>query len=359
MRAVLPFCVVLIACGSSPEFGADASTDLGLDRGTPPMDTRIVREARAEAGPPPPCGRGSAREIAACADETRYMESLRGIAHARPSGSTGWQQAQDQIVTELSAAGWTAEREDYGRGVNVVARRAGTTTPMEWIVLSAHYDSVSACDGADDNASGVAGVLEAARVLAGSQYGRGIILAFWDEEEDGLLGSLAFASGWNARGLGAIRYAISLEMIGYSSDAPNSQTLPTGFNFLFPEAAAFVAEDNARGNFIAVVHDAENAIFGNALVDSAWAFGLRGTTVPAPESLLASGALADLQRSDHASFWLQRIPAAMVTDTANFRNRNYHCDEGPDAFATINPTFATRTTRSVIEATIGLLGLAP
>ncbi len=346
----------LLSCGSNATPN-DASTDnTAMDTGT--LDTAVQDTSPpVEAAAPVPCGTTSAAALASCGEQSRYAQTLTQLAHVRPAGSAGWQQAQTQIAAELTAAGFDPALESYESGVNIVARRAGNTITEEWIVLSAHYDSVANCAGADDNGSGVAGVLEAARVLGRSRFSRGIILALWDQEEDGLLGSTAFAEGWAARALGQIRFAVSLEMIGYRSNAANSQSLPPGFDLLFANASAFVRADASRGNFIAIVHDAPNPQFADSFVASANSFGLRATTVSVPMDLLQSSLLSDLQRSDHAAFWNENIPAAMVTDTANFRNRHYHCGSGADAIDTIDMEFAANATRATVEAVATALGV--
>lgn len=337
--------VLTTGCGGTQAVGDSGPSDVAVE---------IFREPV----PPTLCDTSSARNLSACVSEERYVASLTEAARVRPSGSAGWLAVQTQIARELTEAGFSPQLENYGTGSNIVATRVGSVLPSEWIVISAHYDSVANCDGADDNASGVAGILEAARILGMVTFDRSLVVALWDEEEAGLIGSEAFVSGWSARGLGDIRFAVSLEMIGYRNNAEGSQTLPTGFEFVFREASDFATSNGSRGDFIAMIHDTRLQSFATSFVASANHWGLRAVGIEVPDALLLSDWIANLRRSDHAPFWRQNISAAMVTDTANFRNPGYHCQGVPDSLGTIDTEFATLNTRAIVEATVLELGLS-
>ena len=181
-------------------------------------------------------GPGAAPEdLAARVEADRYPTLLEGLAVTRPPGSAGWQAAQDRCASELEVAGIEVERQDYGTGTHVVGTLPGEGGPM--VVLSAHDDSVADCPGADDAASGVAGVLEAARVRGGASFARDFVVAWWDEEEQGLVGSEAWVEAMGGRG---VEVAFVLEMIGYEDDDPDTQDLPAGLDGVFPDAAAQV-----------------------------------------------------------------------------------------------------------------------
>jgi Zn-dependent M28 family amino/carboxypeptidase len=271
----------------------------------------------------------------------RYRADLEFIARPRPPGSAHWQAVQDRCANELGAAGLAVRRDEYESGVNVVGELEGATRPDQIVLIGAHYDSTEGCPGADDNASGVAGALEAARVLAGQRYARTLVIACWDEEERGFLGSTAHASALDDQGRRpAVVY--DLEMIGYRSDAPGSQSVAPGFEVLFPDAARRVQDNDMRGDFIALVHDpgAREAAAGIAR----HAAGLSLPVIPleVPEAAKRSPLLRDLRRSDHAPFWDRGVPAILATDTANFRNPRYHCGGGADEASALDPAFAAR-----------------
>ena len=182
------------------------------------------------------------------------------------------------------------------------------------LVVGAHYDTVSTSPGADDNASGVAGLMELARLLAGTVPSSLRLVAFCPEEPPAFrtssMGSLVHARSLKRRGQRLLGM-ICLEMIGYFSDRPGSQSFPLAFmDRIYPDT----------GNFIALVGNLRS-IGWTRRVGAAFA---SGTDLPvhrlnAP-ALLVSG----LDFSDHWSYWRCGYPALMVTDTAFYRNPHYH-----------------------------------
>lgn len=285
--------------------------------------------------------------LATQVDVTRYQTDLDLVAHPRAPGSAGWQTVQDLCADRFAAAGYEVERQNYGSGVNVVGTLAGSDKASEKVILSAHYDAVPGCDGADDNGSGTAGLLEAARVLAQGQYRRTLVVACWDQEELGLVGSDAYAKKAKAEG-DIVTAAFVFEMIGYKSDAPDSQSLPIGFSLLFPEQTAAVKANGMKGDFVAVVGDTSIEGAQTAYVAAAAQLGLPVVSLAVAQDQKNTKTFADLRRSDHASFWSVDYPALMLTDTANFRNSHYHCTGGPDAVADLDPSFAEK----IVEATV-------
>ncbi|MBK6849987.1 MAG: M20/M25/M40 family metallo-hydrolase [Proteobacteria bacterium] len=298
-----------------------------------------------------PADRSRVYEPLLAVDRQRYQDDLQFIAASRPPGSDHWRAVQELCVTRFAALGYSVERQDYGTGVNVLGRKLGRRAPREQVVLSAHYDSVADCAGADDNGSGVAGLLEAARILARLTPSRTLLLACWDGEEAGTIGSAAYVEAAQQRG-DAIVVAYVNEMIGFSSREPNTQQLPLGLGWLFPTEVAQIAENHFRGDFIAVVFD-EHASgasqrAASAMAAAAHGAGLALVGLQVPRMLKVDRMLADLRRSDHAPFWEADYPALMITDTANFRNTRYHCANGPDTVEALDHAFAA----AVIEATV-------
>jgi hypothetical protein len=169
------------------------------------------------------------------------------------------------------------------------------------IVIGAHYDVRGPYPGADDNASGTAALLELARVLRGAQLAVGVDLAFYSNEEYGLLGSTAHAE--SARG---VRAMVSLEMLGCFDQ---TQQFPfPALRLLYP----------SHGDYIVVVGRLQDIPLVRAIKSALLANGAAARSIDAPE--LIPG-IAD---SDHSSFWRKGIRAAMVTDTAWYRNPRYH-----------------------------------
>ena len=288
----------------------------------------------------------------ALVEAQRYQSDLKLIAQARPPGSAHWKKVQDLCVERFKAHGFTTSLHKYATGVNVIGTLTGTKEPAKQVIVSAHYDSTKGCAGADDNATGVAGLLEAARVLATRQHDRTLVVACWDEEERGLIGSLAYAKE-AAKRKDQILTAFVFEMIGYKSDAVDSQTLPTGFELLFPTQIKAVKDNKSKGDFIAVIHDTDKGKHNEVAVTEmkrvAAEVGLPIIGLPVPDLLKINPAARDLQRSDHAAFWYNGIPGMMITDTSEFRNTHYHCRKGEDSVDRLDSAFATQ----VIKATTG------
>ncbi|MGC4073129.1 MAG: M20/M25/M40 family metallo-hydrolase [Nibricoccus sp.] len=213
--------------------------------------------------------------------------------------------------------GYTVQRQEYPVGgvvcANLVVERTGTKSPAEVVVIGAHYDSVPQTPGADDNASGVAALLALAEKWSKAAPERTVrFVAFTNEEpiyfQTELMGSRVYAKACKARG-DRIAAMLSLETMGYFSDEKGSQKYPFPLSLVYP----------SRGNFIAVVGNRES----KALVKRVRKTFERAKVIPV-ESASLPGGLQGVGWSDHWSFWQEGYPAVMITDTAPFRNPNYH-----------------------------------
>ncbi|QJQ97021.1 M20/M25/M40 family metallo-hydrolase [Halomonas sp. PA5] len=197
--------------------------------------------------------------------------------------------------------------------VNIEVRLPGSGNTDESLVIGAHYDTVRGSPGADDNASGVAVLLELARLLRDTRTERSIRLVAFANEEAPFFGSQAMGSlnyARQARDDGdSIVGMMSLEMLGYFSDEPDSQFFPPLLDRFYPDQGNFVAFVGSI-EFRQLVRDAISAFRNHAEVPS--------------EGLAAPPQLRDIYRSDHWSFRQMGYPAIMITDTANFRNPHYH-----------------------------------
>jgi Zn-dependent M28 family amino/carboxypeptidase len=205
-----------------------------------------------------------------------------------------------------------------GREVaNIEVERPGTSEERPITLIGAHYDSAGDSPGANDNASGVAVLLELARVAARESPSRTTVrfVAFVNEEPPHFMtdtmGSVVYANAAARRG-DRIAAMISLETLGYFSDAPGSQQYPRPFGLLFPD----------RGNFVAMVSNLRSAALLRK-VRGAFrsATSLPVIASPAPERIPGVG------WSDHWAFWQHGVPAVMFTDTAPFRYPHYHTRE--------------------------------
>jgi Zn-dependent M28 family amino/carboxypeptidase len=196
---------------------------------------------------------------------------------------------------------------------NLEIELAGTAQPSEIILIGAHYDSVGGSPGANDNASGVAALLELGRMLKHTGLRRSVrLVAFVNEEPPffywGEMGSTVYARAARRRG-DDIRIMMSLEMLGAYSDQPKSQRYPPFLGWFYPE----------RANFIAFV---ANLASRHALRRAVAAF--RASSAFPAESLAAPGLVPGVSWSDQLSFWREDYAAIMVTDTAFYRYAYYH-----------------------------------
>ncbi len=256
----------------------------------------------------------------------RYSDSER--SHTR-----------NYIISELRKFGWKPKLEKFKEGVNIFAERPGTQKDAGAILVAAHYDTVIVSPGADDNASGVAVVLEAARLLGSYSTPKTLQLALFDKEEEGLLGSKAFVS--NKSHLTNLNGAIVMDMVAYACYTTGCQKYPEGLP---------VGVTRDRGDFLAAVADAEHSQMLNAFQNSTSANLPPVVTVPIPLKGLLT---PDTLRSDHAPFWYQGIGAVLVTDTANLRTPHYH--QPSDLPATIDREFFTGSAQVVVNAIAKLL----
>lgn len=281
-------------------------------------------------------------------DRAAYEADLTTIAGTRSPRTPHWQEIQDLCADRFASLGFQVERHTYSTGVNVIGILPGTKAPAERVVVSAHYDSVVSCAGADDNGTGTAATLEAARVLSQRSHDRTLVVACWDEEERGLIGSSSYVSRAKAAG-DSIVLALVFEMIGYRSTAPNSQKTDPQLEAVFPDAGAQIMANDYRGDFLLVVNDETATAAVTDMQAVATEIGLPIVNI----SLLAAlkRSLDALRRSDHAPFWDADYPALFVTDTAEYRNPHYHCKQGSsDALADLDLDFAVMNVKVMVAA---------
>jgi len=288
-----------------------------------------------------------------CVDQARYTEDLVTISGARPPGSPHWQEVQDLCAGRLEQLGYQVELQEYSTGVNVLGVLPGSNHPDERIMVSAHYDSTPGCPGANDNASGVAALLELARVLALADHARTLVLACWDEEELGMYGSRAYAQLARQRGE-ILTGVLVFDTIGYRSNEPGIQSYPTGLDLLYPDLYDEMVENEFRGDFIALVSDSLSVTLAWSIVGYGAQIGLKVIDIAVPDALKESDQLGDLKLSDHTPFWGVDYPGVYLSDTGKFRFPYIHCQGGPDVPEVLDHTFAAQA----IQASVGAIAEA-
>jgi Zn-dependent M28 family amino/carboxypeptidase len=261
---------------------------------------------------PSPAEQATAHRLSA------HVTRLAGDIGPRHVGREGALAEAERYVTEqLRGCGCQVGLQQFevsGRTVaNIEAEVPGAGRASRIVIVGAHYDSIASSPGADDNASGVAALVELAARSRNRRWPATVrFVAFVNEEppwfQSPSMGSVVYARRSRARG-DQVEAMLSLETIGYYSNEPHSQHYPRPFGWFFP----------SRGNFIAATSNFRSA---GVLRRIARAFErgspLRIIGSPAPERIAGIG------WSDHWSFWQEGYPAAVLTDTAPYRYPHYH-----------------------------------
>jgi Zn-dependent M28 family amino/carboxypeptidase len=247
----------------------------------------------------------------------RHVDALTHDFHPRSaSHHANLERAADYLVAELRAVGASPVSQPVkapeGEYRNIIARFGPDTGPVT--VVGAHYDSHGDTPGADDNASGVAALLELARLLAAHPPKTAIELVAYTLEEPPHFRTPYMGSVTHAQALKDskrdIEFVLVLETIGYFRDEAGSQNYPMAFmKSYYPPAGDFIAIVNRFGDFGAT---------RRVKARFAGASDLTVTSINAPSSIQG------VDFSDHRSYWAEDITALMVTDTAFYRNPNYH-----------------------------------
>jgi Zn-dependent M28 family amino/carboxypeptidase len=274
-----------------------------------------------------------------------YVKQIEGLRH-------GWEnydslEKRASFIEEtFRSLGLSVENQlvpFHGRTYrNISATLEGSDHDKEWSLLGAHYDAAAGSPGADDNASGVAVLMEAANILSKLKLQRTVqFVAFTLEEPQPqtmhfLIGSELFAKEAKRRDI-RYRAVFVLESIGYTDSAELSQIVPFFVRIPVPR----------KGNFLGVIANQRSKDIMNAFHTSS------KQAVPEliviPYNVPFSGRITPESRfSDHSSFWNYGYPALMLTDTAMFRNPHYHTKH--DEYKTLDFHFMHNVAKAVISA---------
>lgn len=270
-------------------------------------------------------------------DRNQLFAHVQKLSFQRYS-KNGRSLTRTYITKELRKFGWQPKLEKFTAGVNIFTQRLGTDKTAGAILVAAHYDTVPSSPGADDNATGIAVILEIARLFNSVSTPKTLQLAFFDQEETGLLGSKAFVS--KPAHLQNLQGVIIMDMVGYACYTSGCQKYPAGLP---------VTPLSDKGDFLAVVGDLENLPLLNTFANSSENLP-KILKIPIPLKGLLT---PDTLRSDHAPFWYQGVGAVLVTDTANLRNPHYH--QPSDIPENIQRAFFTGAAQIIINATSKLL----
>lgn len=257
------------------------------------------------------------------------VDSDRLEQHVKTLSSPPYRSIEDLAALEAAAQYIKQEWENQGYQVheqvyqvqdksykNLIVSYIPPGPEPRRIVVGAHYDTCMNFPGADDNASGVAGLLELTRAFQENkpQLSYRVDFVAWTLEEPPYYDTQWMGSYVHAKSLYdaqvPLEFALSLEMIGYFSDEADSQSYPASIlNLIYP----------TTGNFIAVIGGLDHWKLVRSLKSSM----MKNSGLPV-YSMNAFGFIPGIDYSDHRSYWAFEYPAVMVTDTSFYRNKNYH-----------------------------------
>ncbi len=237
----------------------------------------------------------------------------------------GRERARDYVAAQLKAAGYAPKLLPYESRLMIGVPNGSRFHNVEALlpvrapeprgawVIGAHYDSAPGTPGADDNASGVAVLLEVARLLKARAPGREVRFVAFGTEEPPSFGTRNMGSWQYARALKdggvLVHGVVVLEMLGFYNPRSGSQLYPPFMHLFFPD----------HGGFVGAVANIES----RGLLSAFGAAWRKASRFPLTLSILP-GPFASLALSDQLNFWTHGYPAVMVSDTAFYRNANYH-----------------------------------
>jgi aminopeptidase YwaD len=279
-------------------------------------------------------------------DRHRLSETLKHLVGERHlhSSPIHLRDTEAYLQQQLAQAGLTVTTQSFpalgGTYRNVIGTALPDHGPFQSappLILAAHFDTVQGSPGADDNASALAVILHVARQVRNMKLVRPVQFIAFNLEEENLLGSQAYTSMLRKHGE-AIYGGIVLECVGYASHQANSQRIPPGVPITVP----------TTGNFLAVIGNERSHTLTASVAQA-----MKPYLPIVPLVVPGNGEkLPDTRRSDHTSFWELGFPAVMLTDTATFRNPNYH--RPTDTLETLNLDFLATVAYGVMAAVIDL-----
>lgn len=282
------------------------------------------------------------------------LSYIEGIRH-RNTGPAHLQEVQDSLLGAFAYYGLETRTFEfpYGNytGVDLIGKKAGSLNPCRTLIIDGHYDTVDDSPGADDNGSSQVGMLEIMRIIQGLDLGYSVEFISFDLEEAGLEGSAQFVADGGILEDEHVAAVFNMDMIAYFSNIPNSQIIPEGFDWAFPELYQQVVDNEFRANFIISTanyfSDTLMYLFESTAADLVPDLLVGSVRVPDNGELIP-----DTRRSDHVAFWDAGYMALHISDGAETRNPNYH--DPTDVIDSCNFTFASNVTKAVLATVVKL-----
>ncbi len=280
---------------------------------------------------------GQTRQLIAQVSENELREWVETISIPRHfvSQPENNRKIRDWIRARFESWGYNVASQ--GEWANLIALPPKSAGKL--LLVGAHYDSKPNTPGADDNGSAVAAMLACAKALSQLNPSPPIMFVAFNREEDDLTGSRDFVAH-----LGELDFEIAgahiLEMVGYASNQPGSQNLPSGLPIKLPEV----------GDFLGILGNRNSDELPDLALTAARTYvpDLPAIALKVPMGM--ERFFPVLLRSDHAPFWEAGLPAVMWTDTSEYRNANYH--QPTDTPDTLDYTFLKRVTQALIATVV-------
>lgn len=303
------------------------------------------------------------QELAKQVNKQRLKQDVETFSMVRnfktPEGVKNLSVIKDSLEKRWQRYGLQTGRQYYKwfgyDAHNMMGRLPGISNEAATIVVGGHFDTVKDCPGADDNATGIAAILEISRILSAYHPEKSVKFIGFDLEEEGLVGSKMFLDGKGLAPFEKPVEAIIIDMIGYTSEKENSQVFPAELQPVFPQVYEMVSADKFRGNFAVSIAN-ESAGDLSSCFSNAAAIGGNGLRVGAMVVKGKGEQLQELRRGDHCSFWDVNINALYLGDGADTRNPDYH--KPTDRPEQVNYDHLTKVTRAALVTVAQRAGMA-
>lgn len=239
---------------------------------------------------------------------------------------------------------------------NIISEHPGLARSQDTYIISAHYDAAPYSPGADDNASGLVGLLELMRILSDYHFNYNLKFIAFDLEESGSWGSLNYVFNNGISSTDHIKGVINLDMIGVYSEEPGSQAIPDGFDQFYPDVVQSLRDDSLRANFALKTSNIQSEELSRSFSEQTKAY--------VPQLNLVSLTATDetmyeynLIGSDHAAFWIAGIPAIHIGEGGATRNPYIDTEEDNIENVKIDFQFISQVVKANLAAIAHLGGL--
>ncbi len=298
-------------------------------------------------------------------DTARMRRNLQRIAIPRDQETNTGRANLEKVRATISGAFQKGRYEletqsfEFGaiQGKNLIGRKKGTEQENKIYVLCSSYDGMPNCPAANNNASGVAGMMEIAEILSGYSFKNTVVVLATDYTGEEFIGSNWFVFHGGVRDYESMEGAIDLDRIGTSSDQPNTHIIGESKPVLFPENCKAIESDSLRANFLKVISNDRSMPLVDVMQRAAGKYEPRLTTYVERfpgYGEFSIGTEDFLQFSDHISFWYNRYKAIWITDAREGIRRDNTPDDTIDK---LNFHFMGQAVRIALGTLIELAGL--